>query len=194
MLENRHYKKEIIIAVAVILLCVISVTGTTFALFTSNLNDGTIGVNVTSGNVEVDIQDTEGKTLVGDVLDFVTTGVNTTLYWEPGATFYTQGFKVANVGNIPVNFKAYIENGNEDTKLIEALEFYVTDDLKNIKEAKRLNEFSGRLEVGESSKTYYLVVHMKEDANNDYQGLYLTGVGITVLASQGNVNVDSMED
>jgi hypothetical protein len=35
---------------------------------------------------------------------------------------------------------------------------------------------------------------MKEDANNDYQGLYLTGVGITVLASQGNVNVDSMED
>ena len=194
MLENRHYKKEIIIALTVILLCVISVTGTTFALFTSNLNDGTIGVNVTSGNVEVDIQDTEGKTLVGDVLDFVTTGTNDTLYWEPGATFYTQGFKVANIGNIPVKFKAYIEDGNEDTKLIEALEFYVTDDLKNIKGAQRLSEFGGRLEVGESSKTYYLVVHMKEDANDDYQGLYLTGVGITVLASQGNVNVDSMED
>ena len=190
MLENRHYRKEIIIAVTVILLCLISVAGTTFALFTSDLGDGTIGINVTSGDVEVDIQDTDGNTLVGDVLDFVTTGSNTTLYWEPGATFYTQGFKIVNTGDIPINFKAYIEDGNEDSRLVEALEFYITDDLKNIKNAERLSSCGGHLEVDASSKTYYLVVHMKEDAGNEYQGLTLTGVGITVLASQGNVNVD----
>ena len=196
MLENRNYKKELIIAAIVICMCMVSVVGTTFALFTNDLANGTIGINVTGGDIIVDIQDTAGNTLVNDVLDFVTTATNTKLYWEPGATFYTQGFKVTNEGEISINFTANIEKGKGDIDLIDALEFYIIreEDLDNFQNAKRLEFFEGHLKSKQSSGIYHLVVHMKEDAGNKYQGLKLTGVGITVIAVQGNVNPDHLED
>ena len=195
-MKNRNYKKELIIAALVICMCMVSVVGTTFALFTGDLAKGTIGINVTGGEIKVDIQNTAGKSLVGDVLGFVTTGTNTKLYWEPGATFYTQGFKVTNEGEININFTAHIEKGHGDTDLIEALEFYIIkeSDLGDLSKAERLDFFTGHLKKDQSSGIYHLVVHMKEDAGNKYQGLKLTGVGITVIASQGNVNPDHLED
>ena len=196
MLENRNYKKELIIAAIVICMCMVSVVGTTFALFTNDLANGTIGINVTGGDIIVDIQDTAGNTLVNDVLDFVTTAVNPKLYWEPGVTFYTQGFKVTNEGEISIKFTAYIEKGHGDIDLIDALEFYIIseEDLGNLQNAERLESFEGYLKSNQSSGIYHLVVHMKEEAGNKYQGLKLTGVGITVMAVQGNVNLDHLED
>ena len=64
---------KFIIAAMVILLCLISITGATLALFTSDVNDGTIGINATSGNVKVDIVDEKDtRSLVGEFLKFET--------------------------------------------------------------------------------------------------------------------------
>ena len=100
----------------VILLCLVCLTGATYALFTSDLNDGTIGIVTTSGDVEIDIVDTSGVTLQNKALLFMTTSGaadSNDILFEPGATFYTQGFKIKNTGDIPVNFSLSVSKDDK---------------------------------------------------------------------------------
>lgn len=194
-IKDKQNNSAIIMAGLVILLCLVSLTGATLALFTSNPDDGTIGVIATSGNVKVDIVDSVNElTLVGKVLQFETDNEDGVLF-EPGATFYTQGFKAKNVGDVPINFRLYISN--DDTidmqKFEEAFEFYITTDPLNPNDSEKLISYTDRLEVGESSETYYLLIKMKETATNEFQGRTYTGIGITVCAVQGNVNIEGLE-
>ena len=93
-------KQPIVMAAIVILLCLTCLMGATLALFTSDPNDGTIGIITTSGDVSIDIVDTAGVTLQNKALGFIVTVDNmqhlvqdTDVWFEPGATFCTQGFQ-----------------------------------------------------------------------------------------------------
>ena len=183
--------------IIVIFLCLVSLVGATYALFTSNPDDGRIGVVTTSGNVKVDIVTQDEKmSLINEVLEFEHEEGTNGILFEPGATFYTKGFKAKNIGDIPINFRMYISD-DEDMDMAEfeeAFEFYITTDPKNPDATEKLHSFTGRLEVGESSDTYYLVIKMKESANNDFQGYEYTGIGITVCAVQGNVQLKRLDN
>ena len=190
MTRYKAQIESIIRAALVILLCLAFIIGSTFALFTDN--DGKIGINATAGNLEVDIVDTSEtpQSLVGDVLNFITTAQNPVALFEPGATFHTEGFRVKNEGNIPLNFILYISNDSEISDgFSDAFEVWITNDVTDRTSGERLQDFSGRLEIGESSDVYYLVFRMKETAGNEYQNRVFTGVGITVCAVQGNVEI-----
>lgn len=189
--SERRKKITIIILIIIILLLLTTIVGLTYALFTSGGDDGKIGVNVTSGECKIDIVDAEDKSLVGDVLDFVTEEKKDKIYFEPGATYYTEGFEVKNIGNIPVNFRVFIseDEENERYKFQEAFELWITKDVSNLENAERLTEFTGRLEVDATSETFYLVIRMKETAGNEYQNKTYTGIGVTVYAVQGNVDI-----
>ena len=206
MSENKKINNAVIMASIVILLCLISLTGATLALFTSNPDDGKIGIITTSGNVKIDIVDADDTTdsLQGDVLNFATQNDGSDdpdeesqeVLFEPGATFYTQGFKVKNVGDIPVNYRMYISDDDslDMTAFIEAFDFYITTDPHDPSAMVDMLLFAGRLEVGECSEaTYYLVIKMKETATNEFQEHTYTGIGITVCAVQGNVNVEGIK-
>ena len=195
--EDNTNQSAFIMAGLVILLCLVSLVGATLALFTSNPDDGKIGIIATSGNVKVDIVDSITEdSLVGEVLPFKTTdGNGDGILFEPGATFYTVGFKAKNVGDIPINIRMYISE--DDTldmeKFEKAFDFYITTDPTKPASAEPLLSFTGRLEVGQSSETYYLVIKMKETATNEFQGSKYTGIGITVCAVQGNVYLEELE-
>ncbi len=196
MFRSKNINSTFIMAGLVILICLVSLTGATLALFTSNPDDGKIGVIATTGNVKIDIVDAKTEdTLIDDVLQFKAADGEAGILFEPGATFYTVGFKAKNVGDIPVNFRMYIsEDESLDMDEFEkAFEFYITTDPENPTDAEKLLNFTGRLEVGQSSDTYYLVIRMKEDATNDFQGKVYTGIGITVCAVQGNVNIEGLD-
>ena len=107
-------RNPIIIASLIIALCLVCLAGSTLALFTENA--GTIGIITTTGDVEVDIVDTSEKeeSLVGKTLQFMTTAENSVVLFEPGATFYTQGFKIKNEGTAPVQFTLSV---SEDEKI-----------------------------------------------------------------------------
>lgn len=186
-------KQSVIIAVLVILLCLIALTGATLALFTNNPNDGKIGIVTTAGDVAVDIvTDTEAEdSLVGDVLDFMVSATQQEATFEPGAVFYTQGFKIKNTGNIPVNFRLYIsEDSSIDmAEFCEAFEFWITTDPSSREHTERLITFSDELGVGETSDTFYLVIKMKETAGNEFQNKTYSGIGVTVYAVQANVDI-----
>lgn len=196
MIRYKTSKQAFIIAALVILICLACLTGATFALFTSNTNDGTIGIVTTSGDVEIDIVDTSGETLQNKALAFVTTSGATdggNVLFEPGATFYTQGFKIKNKGNIPVNFSLSVSKDDkiDMEEFNKAFELWIVkegDDLSNV---ERITEFKvNGLAAGESSATYCLFIRMKETAGNEFKGKTYSGIGVTVYAVQGNVKID----
>ena len=191
MAKPKVKLSKIVVALLVILLCLVFIVGATVALFTSN--DGKIGINATAGDLEVDIVDAfdTSKSLVGDVLDFDVDTEDGEVLFEPGATFYTEGFRVKNDGNISLNFIIYIsEDDDTDADFNEAFDVWVTKDPQNDQSVQNIQDFDRHLKPGEISDIYYLVCRMKTDAGNEYQKRTFTGVGITVCAVQGNVNID----
>ena len=198
MLRYKSNKQIFIMAALVILLCFVCLTGATLALFTSDPNDGTIGVITTSGDVEVDIVDITGESLQNRALEFMTTSGEEALF-QPGACFVTQGFKIKNNGNITINFHLYV--GKDDivdinnqpvdiSEFNEAFEVLITKDPTKPMEADPLGIFFEDLEGGKTTEEiYYLVVKMKETADNRFQNKYYDGIGVTVYAVQGNVDI-----
>ena len=186
--------KKITMSIMIIFLCLTSVVGVTWALFTHS-NDGKIGINTTSGYIDMDIVDTNGDSLVDKVLEFES-GVDNreTIYFEPGATFHTQGFKVVNNGNINVNYRVYISNDDSENmvEFSEAFELWICENPKDMSNAKKITEFEGTLNGNDGGDIYYLVIMMKETAGNDFQGKVYSGIGITVHAVQGNVDMDGI--
>ncbi len=194
--EKLNNKSAFIVAGLVILVCLISLTGATYALFTSSPEDGTIGVISTSGIVDVDIVDSDNESFVGRVLQFKTTGAyEDGVYFEPGATFHTEGFYIVNKGNVPINFRVYISNDErlDMEKFEEAFEFYITTDPRGNEGAVNLLSFTGRLEAGESTEAYFLVIKMKENATSEFTGQVYDSIGITVCAVQGNIMTEGID-
>ena len=196
MIRYKTNKQAFIIAALVILLCLVCITGATLALFTSDPNDGTIGIVTTSGDVEIDIVDTSGVTLQNRALAFMTTSGATdseNVLFEPGATFYTQGFKIKNTGDILVNFSLSVSKDDkiDMEEFAKAFELWIVKEGDDFSNAEKLTEFKvNGLAAGESSDTYYLFIRMKESVGNEFQGKTYSGIGVTVYAVQGNAKLN----
>ena len=196
MIRYKTNKQAFIIAALVILLCLVCLTGATLALFTSDPNDGTIGIVTTSGDVEIDIVDTSGVTLQNRALAFMTTSGATDsddVLFEPGATFYTQGFKIKNTGDILVNFSLSVSKDDkiDMEEFAKAFELWIVKEGDDFSNAEKLTEFKvNGLAAGESSDTYYLFIRMKESVGNEFQGKTYSGIGVTVYAVQGNAKLN----
>ena len=193
MKHKKIRETEIIVAAWIILLCLACLTGATLALFTSPPEDGTIGVVAVAGDVKVDIVDATDKTtsMVGATLRFYTTSGKPNVLFEPGATFYTQGFSVKNVGDVPLNYRLTIsqdENLDMD-EFLRAFEIWVSTDITGGANAERLYAHTGTLAAGQCSETLYLYIKMKEDAGNEFQKKTYVGIGVTVYAVQGNASI-----
>ena len=153
--------------------------------------------------LDADIVDVNDVSLVGNFLDFVTTNTSPDTNLEPGATFYTIGFKVKNIGNVKMQYLISI-NLDKDSKLYEALDFWIVEAPDNEgglplrsdfskDKAIPIKDYEGVLEPGASSKTYHLVMKMREDAGNEYQGLQIDYMGITVDAAQSNADDSALD-
>ena len=196
MFRYRSHKQAFIMTALVILLCLVCLTGATLALFTNDPNDGTIGIVTTAGYIDIDIVDTNDESLQERALAFITTSGSTKdskdVWFEPGATFRTQCFRIKNDGNVPVNFSFSVSKDDnvdidEFNKAFELLIIKDGDDLSN---AVPLTEFRGTgLKGKTSSDDYYIIIKMKETVDNDFQGKTYTGMGVTVYAVQGNVPI-----
>ncbi len=189
-MERRKTRAIITLSIMVIIL-LIAFIGLVYFVFTFE-NDGKIGVITITGECKVDVVDTKGNSLIGDVLDFETTEKENKIYFEPGSLYYTEGFAVTNIGTMPVNFHATISKDAEtdSSAFEEAFELWITQDTSNLENAEKLTSFTGNLDVDQSSETYYLVIRMKETAGNEFQNKTYTGIGITVYAVQGNAPIE----
>ncbi len=190
MTNSKTTKRALVSSALAVFMCVAMLIGTTFAWFTDTASTS---VNkIQAGTLKVDIisADTD-ESIVNQGLQFVAAdekkGEN--ILWEPNATFKTEGFRIANKGNLALKY-AFVLNGvTGDAELLDVIEFSV---VKSDGTAVELDKFVGNLKAGEIGKDIlYIQGHMKAEAGNKYQGKELTGLGITVFATQDNVEYDS---
>ena len=206
MTSSKSTKRTLISGALSLLMCVAMLIGTTFAWFTDTASTG---VNkIVSGNLKVDIIGANSDSHI-EKLDFTkaTGAEGENLLWEPGCRYLTEGFRIANKGNLALKWKAEINKDNivdgkaaptakDGKSLLDVIDFYVvTKAADGTETAVAIENFTGKLaaNVGKS-ETYYIKGVMQTTAGNDYQDLTLDGITITVYATQDTVESDSYDN
>ena len=199
MNNKKATKRALLTSVTALVMCVVMLVGTTFAWFTDTASTG---VNkIVAGNLDVDIigenSDEHVATLNFTKANAATdAGATEAVLWEPGCRYLTEGFRIANKGNLALKWKAVVNKGttaaNEGNfDLLDVIDFYLVTSKDVNDMGTELNEFSDKLAAKTNSGVYYIKGVMKTTAGNDYQGLTLDGITITVYATQDNVENDS---
>ena len=204
MNNKRATKRALLTSVMALVMCVVMLVGTTFAWFTDTASTG---VNkIVSGNLKVDIVGADSEDHI-EKLNFtkVAGAEGEALLWEPGCRYLTEGFRIANKGNLALKWKAEINKGGardgkvagstiakDGKSLLDVIDFYVvTKATDGTETAVAIKDFIGNLAKGEKSGVYYIKGVMQTTAGNDYQDLTLDGITITVYATQDTVENDS---
>ena len=222
MKKSKATKRTLLLSVLAMLLCMVMLVGTTFAWFTDSAS--TAVNTIQAGTLDVDLVDVNGNSLVGQPLSFKKAEghENDEILWEPGATYALPAIKIVNKGNLWLKYKVEVAEGitkkgqeTSGVSLLNAIDFYVIEgevnQMPDLNGATTLANYFAQSEAtgenphpgvplapsgsdGSSSKLLTIVGHMKETAGNDYQGLTLDGVAITVLATQYTKEHDSYTD
>ena len=190
MSNTKTTKRALLSSVLAVLLCVAMLVGTTFAWFTDTTS--TAVSSIQSGTLDVELLDKEGVSLEGRTLTWQKAqgAENEEVLWEPNCTYNLQPFEIKNNGNLALKYKIAVTGIEGDAKLNEAIEWsYKLSDGTDF----AIDE-EAYLLPGESTGLVTVSGHMKSDAGNEYQGLTIEGVGITVLATQYTYENDSIDD
>ena len=188
MNESTKTKKALRGSLFALFLCIVLLIGTTFAWFTDTASTG---VNkIQSGKLDVELQyDNNGtwENAEGKTLDFqkAKDAENEAILWEPGCTYELPQIKVVNKGNLALKYTVKVTGVEGDQKLNEVIDW--TIDGVDINQEQHLT-------AGAESAAMTLQGHMQESAGNEYQGLSIEGISITVYATQDTVESDSFNN
>ncbi len=178
MTNTKTTKRALFASVLSLLLCISMLVGSTFAWFTDSASTS---VNkIQAGTLKVDLVNAKGESLEGKTLKFNDKDNNE--LWEPGCTYTLNDIFVVNNGNLAIEYKIVITGINGDAKLNEAIEWTFSG-IDN-----------GVLMPNTKSGEITITGHMKEEANNDYMGLTIDGISITVYAYQTPYESDSFDN
>ena len=186
MNESTKTKKALRGSLFALFLCIVLLIGTTFAWFTDTASTGVN--NIQAGNLKVDLQmkDANGSWVPaeGKTIDFVKASghENEAILWEPGCTYELPVLRVVNKGNLALKYKIKINGIQGDEKLNEVINCTISDVALDTDHS---------LAAGATSEDLTIKGHMQESAGNEYQGLSIDGISITIYATQDTVESDS---
>ena len=208
MRERRATKRALLTSIMALVMCVVMLVGTTFAWFTDT---ATANVNtIKAGNLKLGLEmatawDESGKPIAwddarGKTLEFrKASGTTQEVLWEPGATYRLPELRVSNAGNLNLKYKVQItgiETNRTPTStanLNDVIDWTITYGGKPL--ATGSDEYV--LNANEAATQYDIIAisgTMKTSANNDYQGLSIDGVAVTVYATQMTGEYDSSKN
>ncbi|MBO9121798.1 MAG: hypothetical protein J7D96_22675 [Escherichia coli] len=204
MNNKRATKRALLTSIMALVMCVVMLVGTTFAWFTDTASTG---VNkIVSGNLKVDIIGADSDSHI-EKLNFTKAAgaEGEALLWEPGCRYLTQGFRIANKGNLALKWKAEINKDNivdskaaptakDGKSLLDVIDFYVVTGTGENAPEVAIEDFVGNLAKDAKSDVYYIKGVMQTTAGNDYQNLTLDGITITVYATQLTAEFDSFDN
>ena len=191
MNESTKTKKALRGSLFALFLCIVLLIGTTFAWFTDTASTG---VNkIQSGRLDVSLEMANGTNDKGEtvwvsaenqLLTFKTADNRTAdeILWEPGCTYELPQLRVVNNGNLALKYKIKINGIQGDEKLNEVIDWTINDTALDADHS---------LAAGKPSDPLAIKGHMQETAGNEYQGLSIEGISITVVATQDTVENDS---
>ena len=190
MTSSNSTKRALISSILAILMCVSMLIGTTFAWFTDTASTG---VNkIQSGKLDVALEmstdgihweSAEGKTLTFKTKD---NRAADQILWEPGCTYELPQLRVVNKGNLALKYKIQITGIQGDAKLNEVIDWTINDAPINLTE--------GHLAANAEGDSFTIKGVMQTTAGNEYQGLSIDGISITVYATQDTVENDSFDN
>lgn len=185
MSNTKLTKHALIVSIMAMLLCVAMLVGTTFAWFTDTAS--TAVNKIQAGTLDIQLLDGSGNSLEGQTLAWQKAAghENEEVLWEPGCTYKLQPIVIKNAGNLALKYKIVITGIQGDAELNNAIEWTIT----NTSATTALDE-DHPLAAG-AFDTLTISGHMMESAGNEYQGLSIDGIGITVIATQDTVEYDS---
>ena len=211
MNTKKATKRALLTSVMALVMCVVMLVGTTFAWFTDTASTG---VNkIQAGNLDIELQyatawdgttgaptawaDAEGQTLTFKTKDNRATDK---ILWEPGCRYELPELRIVNKGNLALKYKVIINGIKGDAKLNEAIDWTITYGNESDKLTGDINGFEYKMlpkaagDADYPSQTFTIKGTMKEEAGNEYQGLSIDGIGITVVATQYTYEKDSIDD
>ena len=210
MNNKRATKRALLTSVMALVMCVVMLAGTTFAWFTDTASTG---VNkIQAGNLDVALEyaikwDTEGKVTKwenaeGKTLQFKTAdGRTDNILWEPGCRYQLPELRVVNNGNLALKYiikVTGIETNHEvvpgEPNLNDVITWEITysDDAVWHNEADTFK--AGYSLAPNASNVVTIKGVMDKNAGNDYQGLSIDGVSVTVYATQMTAEFDSIDN
>ena len=188
--NQKATKRALLTSVMALVMCVVMLVGTTFAWFTDTAS--TAVNKIQAGNLKVDLEmqkpDGSWVSAKGQTLEFKKAADAPTdekVLWEPGCTYELPKLRVINKGNLALKYTIEITGINGDAKLNDAIDWTI--------DGITLGNTFTSLAVG-ANKEFIIKGHMQETAGNEYQGLSINGIGITVFATQDTVEFDSFDD
>lgn len=189
MNESTKTKKALRGSLFALFLCIVLLIGTTFAWFTDTASTG---VNkITAGNLKVGLQ---YKAAGGSWKDATTTTLdfqkakgaeNEAILWEPGCKYKLPEIRVINNGNLALKYTIKVTGIQGDEKLNEVIDWTVDGGALDEEQSLAANAQSDPMTIQG---------HMQESAGNEYQGLSIEGITITVYATQDTVENDSFDN
>lgn len=189
MTSSKSTKRALLTSVLALLMCVTMLVGATFAWFTDTASTG---VNkIQAGNLDVALEMKDGDNWVsaeGKTLTFKTKDNRAAdqILWEPGCRYELPALRVVNKGNLALKYKIQITGIQGDAKLNDVIDWTINDAPINLTE--------GHLAANAKGDSFTIKGVMKTTAGNEYQGLSIDGIGITVYASQDTVESDSFNN
>ena len=213
MNRKTNTRKELLVSILALLLCVSMLVGSTFAWFTDSVTSGLN--NIEAGNLDIELY------ADGAQVDANTALFNDIALWEPGVVTY-ENLKVANVGTLALQYKMTLNVANENYLeghgLSEVLKVAIIDKIAdgatredvmaaaNAANPTALNLFneSGVLLAGEQSAEKTVVIFWAPNADeidnlynanngkltSDREALHIS-FGINLQASQQMEESDS---
>ena len=196
-------KRALLLSVLSMVICVSMLIGSTFAWFTDS---ATANVNtIKSGDLDVEIVKADGSELT-DALKWVAKDgrAQDKILWEPGCEYNLESFKIKNAGDLALKYKVVISGLTGNAELLKAIDFTVKVgdaapvaleglDGKLLPAGAEKTEITQDADIGETA-LITITGTMKTTAGNDYRGLSLEGISITVYATQLAYESDSNGD
>ena len=189
MNESTKTKKALRGSLLALFLCIVLLIGTTFAWFTDTASTG---VNkIVSGKLDVELQYKDGDTwkdATNTTLQFqkAAEAANEQILWEPGCKYKLPEIRVINKGNLALKYTMKVTGVEGDQKLNEVIDWTI--------DGKALTDLEGHLSANAPSEDMTIQGHMQESAGNEYQGLSIDGISITVYATQYTEEYDSFNN
>ena len=185
MKTRNSTKSKLLSSVIALVLCVSMLIGATFAWFTDTASTG---VNkIQAGTLDVALEMYDGTNWVnaeGQTLQFkkaAGASAGEPVLWEPGCTYELPELRIINKGNLALKYKIVITGIQGDAELNRVIDWTIND----------ANLSADHPLAPGVSDTLTIKGHMQESAGNEYQGLTIDGIGITVFATQVDAESDS---
>ena len=189
-MNSKTTKRALLTSALAIVMCVAMLIGTTFAWFTDTAS--TAVNKIQAGNLDValemfDTAQNKWVTAEGKTLQFKTADNRTTdILWEPGCRYELPALRVVNKGNLALKYKIQITGIQGDAKLNEVIDWTINNAPINLTE--------GHLAANAEGDSFTIKGVMQTTAGNEYQGLSIDGIAITVYATQDTVESDSFSN